>query len=565
MKILLVYPYCLEERTRDDDVRVPPIGLYYVGALLLSEGYNVEILNLHGKQKETVQIKQLIRDWKPDIIGFSILHANRWGGLEIAGIAKEIDQGIKTVFGGVGATYLWHHFLEHFKDVDYVVLSEGEYSFLELVNWLAAGEKEADVPVKGIAFNQDGEPIKTAEREFIEDIDQLPDPSRYFIFRHLVSSRGCPWNCTFCGSPGFWERRVRFHSPQYFVNQLENLYQKEVDFFYISDDTFTLRKDRVIAICQDIIRRGLKISWFAISRANCVDSDILYWMRKAGCIQISYGVESGSEHIRENILNKHLKAEDIKRAFELTTSYGILPRAYFIYGSPGENEETIRESLDLMDDIKPLSAVFYILDIFPGTALYRDYRERCGINDDLWLKRIEDIMYFETDDSLDQDTVLNLGKELREGYYRRLAGYIDSIELVDKEELYPAHADFLARLSLTLTHGDYANIQTIRDKEETAEKLFRKSLRYHPLERSYLGLGIIKQKNGFYQDSVNVMSEGIKYFADSQPLSCCLAVSYMNLGRFRDALHLLEKFKESPEVSGHLDICYKALGLKQRQ
>ncbi|MFP3983328.1 MAG: radical SAM protein [Desulfurivibrionaceae bacterium] len=560
MKVLLIYPYCLEERSRDDDVRVPPIGIYYIGALLLSRGHRVEILNLHGRQEEKEQIRQVLRKWEPDIIGFSILHANRWGGLEVARIAKDLNPGVRIIFGGVGATYLWHHLLNHFQEVEYIVLSEGEYTFLELVEYLSAGEKKDPAALKGIAFRQEGKPFKTAEREFIEDIDQLPDPSRYFTFQHVTSSRGCPWNCRFCGSPDFWKRKVRFHSPEYFVGQLENLYRKGVDFFYISDDTFTFRKDRIIAICQEILNRGLNISWFAISRVNCIDADILYWMRKAGCIQISFGVESGSERIRETILNKQLKVDDIKYAFNLTASYGILPRAYFIYGSPGENEETIQKSLDLMDEIKPLSAVFYILDIFPGTALYRDYRERCGISDDIWLEKKEDIMYFETDNSLNQEMVLDFGRKLRGGYYRRLTDYVQDLELEDREDLYPSHADFLVRLALTFTHGDYAGIEAIKDKEKTAEKLFRKSLTYHFREKAYLGLGIIYQKNGSYQESAAWLSEGLKHFSDSKSLHCCLAVSYMNLGRFREALPLLEKFKESPEAAGHLDICYKALG-----
>ncbi len=562
MKILLIYPYCLEDRTRDDDVRVPPIGLYYIGALLLANGHRVEILNLHGKEGKKGQIRQLLRDWKPDILGFSILHANRWGGLEVAGMAKEINPEVKIVFGGIGATYLWNHLLSHFKQVDFIVLSEGEHTFLELVEHVSKEKNEDLVDVNGIAYRCEGKPFKTPERPFIEDIDQLPDPSRYFVYQHVVSSRGCPWNCKFCGSPDYWKRRVRFHSPEYFAGQLENLSKNGVNFFYISDDTFTLRKDRVIAICQEIIRRGLEITWFAISRVNCVDADILYWMRKAGCIQISYGVESGSEQIRENILNKQLEVEDLKRAFALTSSYGILPRAYFIYGSPGENAETIQQSLDLMDEIRPLGAVFYILDIFPGTALYCDYLQRSGSSEDFWLQKIEDIMYFETDDSLNQEMILDYGRRLRDGFHRRLAGYVDSIDLVDLEELYPHHADFLNRLALTFTHGDYAGIEAISGKEAIAEELLRKSLRYHPLERAYLGLGISRQKKGRYQESAEVLEEGIQHFAESKSLNCSLAISYMNLGRFRDALTILEKFEDFPEVAPHLDICRRVLGIK---
>ena len=124
-------------------------------------------------------------------------------------------------------------------------------------------------------------------------------------------------------------------SLEYFVDQLERLYRNGVGFFYFSDDTFMVKKDRVIEICKKIIERDLKISWAAISHVDYVDEAVLFWMRKAGCTQISYGVESGSEKIRK-LLNKNIQTDQIKKAFSLTTRYGILSRAYFIYGCQGE-------------------------------------------------------------------------------------------------------------------------------------------------------------------------------------------------------------------------------------
>ena len=155
----------------------------------------------------------------------------------------------------------------------------------------------------------------------------------------------------------------------------------------------------------------LAISWFAISRVDLVDEEVLRWMRLAGCTQISYGVESGSETIRQ-FLNKNIQREDIKKAFDLTTRYGILARAYFIYGSPGENRDTIQATLDLIHEIKPLSAIFYILDIFPGTTLYDMFLRQSGQTDDIWLQKIEDILYFETDPHLSRtnDILLSVTK-----------------------------------------------------------------------------------------------------------------------------------------------------------
>ena len=135
MKILLVYPYPLFDRSKahEEDISTVPIGLYYVAAVLKKRGYDVDVLNWFNIHRTPEKIPLTIQERQPDIIGFSILNANRWGGIEIARIAKQINPKIKIVFGRVSATFLWEHLLCHFPEVDFVVLGEGEYSFLQLV------------------------------------------------------------------------------------------------------------------------------------------------------------------------------------------------------------------------------------------------------------------------------------------------------------------------------------------------------------------------------------------------------------------------------------------------
>ena len=129
LKILLIYPYWLEERIRTEDMVVVPIGVYYIAAILKDAGYDVEVLNWHSINETPEKIKDILVEKKPDVIGFSILQANRWGGIEISRIAKEIDPAMKVVFGGPSATFLWEHFLTHFQEIDYVIIGEGEYPF----------------------------------------------------------------------------------------------------------------------------------------------------------------------------------------------------------------------------------------------------------------------------------------------------------------------------------------------------------------------------------------------------------------------------------------------------
>jgi anaerobic magnesium-protoporphyrin IX monomethyl ester cyclase len=565
MKILLIYPYCLEDRLNAEDISVPPMGLYYVGAMLKESSFDVEILNWYNINKTPEKIKEALVAKNPDIIGFSILHANRWGGIEIARVARRIDPNVKIIFGGIGATFLWKHLLTHFKEIDFVIMGEGEYAFHNLVACIE-NKSYGDIEnISGIAFRKKGKALRTKDARVIQDIDKLPNPAKYFEYQHVSATRGCPGNCTFCGSPKFWGHKVRFHSPDYFVDQLEHLYKKGITFFYFSDDTFTIKKDRVIDICRKIIERNLNISWAAISRVNYVSEDMLYWMRKAGCTQISYGVESGSEKIRNAVLKKNIKTDQIRNAFALTVKQGIMARAYFIYGSPGENWDTVQETIDLIHEIKPLSIIFYILDIFPGTALYSDFRKKFKITDDIWLKQVEDIMYFETDPHLTRELILAFGEKLRADFYENLPGFVDAIELTDKKEFHEMHSDFLSRLGMTFTHGDYARIEAIKEKDGIAERLYKRSLDYHPDHRAYLGLGIIRQKNGEYEGSVRLLSEGIKYFPHSEPLNICLGISHMNLGEYDKALQYFLKFQDSKDVVYHIAGCYRALGDFQKE
>ena len=559
MKILLVHPYFIDQRINDEEVSAIPMGLYYVGALLRSNGYAVDILNAVNLGAAPHRIYQVLGDKRPDVVGFSILHANRWGGIDIARMVKKALPEAVVVFGGVGATFLWDHFLTHFAEIDYVIRGEGEHGFLDLVRFLEGDRTSVPDHIDGLAFRRSGKPFKTRDRRPLEDLDSLPMPADYFTFQHVSLTRGCPAACTFCGSPALWQRRVRYHGVDYFVAQLEKLRQKGVTFFYFSDDTFTLKRNRVLDICRRIIANRLDIVWSAISRVDCVDEEMLHWMRRAGCAQISYGVESGSPRIREGY-GKRISDAAICRAFELTARTGIMARAYFIYGAPGESAQTIAASLALMRRMRPLSAIFYILDLFPGTALYEDYKRRTGVTADIWLDRVEDILFFETDASLTKEAVLAFGRQLREGYFGMLPDFVRQIDLTDDPALLPHHADFLSRLAMTFSHGDYAMNPLIENPLEIAVHLFERALDYHPDHRAFWGLGLVYQHQGLFAESIAVLQQGIRHHTTSLELHMALANSLMRLNRYREAQRHLERFAEHPQAVEQIVRCCRFMG-----
>ena len=559
MRILLVYPHFLNPRIHMEDVRPLPIGLYYIGASLKADGFEVALLNAQELPQRQATIEKHLADFRPDVVGLSIQHANRWGGLEIARWAKAANPQVTTVFGGVGASYLWELLLTHFPEVDYVVIGEGEQTFRELLQHLQADNRSAASVIPGLALRRDGRVFRTPERALLSNLDDLPDPARYFSFQHVTLTRGCPARCRFCGSPGFWGPKVRAHSAAYFVDQIERLYRRGQRFFYFSDDTFTLQREAVITVCRAILARKLAITWVAISRVDTVDEEVLAWMRRAGCIQISYGVESGSAAIRAR-LGKRFRLEDIRRAFALTHRFGMLPRAYFIYGCPGENEASIQATLDLIQEIKPLNAIFYILDIFPGTALYDDYREHCGASDAVWLQPVEDVLYFETDPALDRESVLQWGRTLREGFYAMLPAFAREIDLVDDPEFYPLHADFLSRLGMTFHRGDFARIAAIPDKLATAHHLYQRALGYHADARAFLGLAMIHQQRGEFEEAGRLLAQGLDRFPADEGLKSAEVLNALNAGHYEDALARIAHLPVSAQTLEWSAVCLEALG-----
>lgn len=562
MKILLIYPYFLEARIHEEEISAVPMGLYYIGALLKSHGHDVEIANWYNAQGAEDMIKETLISKKPDVIGFSTVHANRWGAIDIALIAKQLFPEVPVVFGGIGATFLWRHLLTHFKQIDYIVLGEGEYTFLNLVS---AFEKEASPReignIAGLALRTEQGVVQTAQAPFIQDLDQLPQPALYFNFEHLSLTRGCPGRCTFCGSPDFWKRRVRTHSTDYLVEQLILLARRGITHFYLSDDTFTLNSNRVVELCRKIIDKGLTITWQAISKVSAVNDEMLYWMRKAGCMQISYGVESGSPEIRKQLC-KDIQTDQVIEAFEKTVAHGILARAYFIYGSQGETTETIDQTLDLIRQIKPLSAIFYIMDIFPGTAMYASYQKRSGADDDIWLQRNEDLLYFETDDALDREAVLAFGKRLRETYNQWLPEFALDISLKEEASLLKEQADFLSRLGMTFSHGDYARIKSGSDPMNVARRLYERSLSRHPDHRAFWGLALIHHGQGRLEAAIEVLQRGLRHFPHSPELNICIGIGYSNMADYQKALEHLSPFKKQPEAEPHFERCRQALGAR---
>ncbi len=563
VKFLFVNPACLDKRVTDDDALVIPMGLYYLAAQLLDRGIQAPILNLAQQDPGTGQeylalFIETIKREQPDIIGFSLTNPSRFSAMACAVAAKKICPKTLILFGGPAPTFMADHLFRACPELDIIVKGEGERPVLELAN--ALEKKTEHIPatlknIKGLIFRQGNDLVNTGPSDLIQNLDDLAHPAKYFHFQHLAMSRGCPGKCTFCGSPKFWgNSRVRRHSADWFFEEIQTLAQKGVSHFFFSDDTFTMDRDQVITLCEKIINSELSITWNAISRVDYIDEDLLSMMRRAGCIQISFGVESGSDKIKK-ILGKPMDNDTCVQAFSLARSLGILPRAYFIYGSPGETQATVEESLGLMEKLAPLSIVSYMLVLFPGTHLYARARRKKLVDDDIWFRQIEDLPWFELDKNLDFDIVKSYGDMLRQGFAKQLEHFVRTLDLKKDKLLYPFHADFLSRLAMTFSHGEYADNPLIKNPDSIAQSLFKEALTYGHDPRTYLGLAMIHQKNRDFPRAMTRFREGLERFPGNKDLSVGMGVCLMNQGNFKKALPFFITFDKDPGLRHYIEIC----------
>ncbi len=422
----------------------PPIGIAYLGAIAMSEGHEVRLFDGGLESIKNIAVKT--RDYDPDIVGVTCWTIDRGKVWELCSALEIVIPNATLIIGGPHATMLPKHiFKKTFASI--VVIGEGEETFKELIHSISKG---ADLKnVAGLFLNDgNGEPHFTHSRSAIENIDTIPFPlyrgfdgfsfSMYNGFPWLpgptaavISSRGCVFNCTYCASVQFWGRRWRFRSPENIiaeVNWLVDEFGIKSIFFY--DDNFLVDKTRAISICRGIAAIKPKIEWTCCSHVKMVDAGLLKIMKESGCINIDFGVESGSDKILKTI-NKKQTRDDVIKAFELVHAAGIATRAYLIVGAPGENIETIDETIDLMGRIKPLSFGANILWLLPGTRVYTDAIRDGFISENYWLEN-DDVPYnlqeytFREINLLRSRLLLGVAKN-SEGISAKIACYLKNI------------------------------------------------------------------------------------------------------------------------------------------
>jgi radical SAM superfamily enzyme YgiQ (UPF0313 family) len=352
----------------DADFYQTPYGLFALGAQALRAGHQVKVLNLSAFPWSRVE--EVLASLDAELYGMSCWTANRRGVALAARALKRHHPGSHVLVGGPHATPLARQMLEHHPEIDTVALGESELAFLELAERLAAGR--ATPGIAGTAWRDGARVVVGPDRAAIDDLDTLASPHDYFDTHILMTSRGCPWACTFCGAETTWGRGFRGNSVPYVLSALEKTLERlPVKMVQIKDDTFTTNRKRVLELCRGIRSRGIRFFWSCDTRVDVLGDELLREMRLAGCQRLSLGVESGSPEIIKQI-DKKITVKQIIESTELAKKYGIKVRYYMMLGNRGETARTFQETLDFLKAAAPHEYIFSCLSIYPGTRDYED-------------------------------------------------------------------------------------------------------------------------------------------------------------------------------------------------
>jgi radical SAM superfamily enzyme YgiQ (UPF0313 family) len=398
MKILLAYISGAPDRS-DPYLSLLPTGLCSLQACLRAAGFEAELANFSAWSDTAV--RQHLFNMQPKVIGISQWTHNRHASMTLAGLVREIVPSATIIMGGAHATFCYREVLEVGSPVDCVILGEGEETLLELIRHVAEGRAWSGI--RGITCRNEMETVVTSKRAPLEDLDSLPSAVQYLEHsvgvdlqlqpEFILTSRGCPSACYFCSSPEFWGRKVRFRSPASIVDEILFVRRKfGLIYFSMRDDTFTVDRTRTIEICRLLIERRAHILWNCQSRVTALDEEMLVWMKRAGCECIQLGVESGSAATLK-LLGKTITARQVEVAAQQIRRTGIGLSIFLISDIPGETEQDLLATLDLVKKIRPDDGYVSPLAYYPGTRLFEDAVRSGRLNDALFTRHDDAALY----------------------------------------------------------------------------------------------------------------------------------------------------------------------------
>lgn len=396
-----------------------PLSLGYLASYLMKFGYAVEILDAvadkttrHGTYwhygLQDNEVAKRIKEFKPDVAGITCPFSLRIdAALRVAKLVKQVDKKIITVVGGIHPTIFPLETVSH-QEVDYVIIGEGEESLLALIRKIESGKKLKKIAIDGCAYKENGNIKLNQKRNFIENLDSIPLPARellpmeFYLRRKtilyglggrraasIITSRSCPRRCSFCSMYLSHGSKWRGRSAENVLGEIEELVRKyRVEEIFFMDDNLTFDKKRMMKLCELILRKGVKFRWNTPNgvRADSLDVDLARIMKKAGCVNVCIGIESGNEKIRNGVIKKGLSEEQINKALNACRKVGLPVVGFFILGIPGETEKTFADTVKMVKNLPFSMIATSFFTPLPGTKLYDDCVRNGYIEKDYWRK-----------------------------------------------------------------------------------------------------------------------------------------------------------------------------------
>jgi len=414
-----------------------PTSLASLASFLQVNGYLVEILDTiiedynnwqlqpNGIYKcglSDEEVKKRVEEFSPDFVGISNQFTPRSSNVNrIAQVIKSVSKEITVIVGGMHATTCAEPVLDE-PAIDFIVMGEAEIPFLSLLMKLRKNETDYET-IPGISFTRNGEKIISKDRVILDDINILPMPAyelidfeKYFKFcagrdgmtterryASIITSRGCPFQCSFCSSVNLWGNRWRARAPQLVVYEIEWLLkQYDIREISIEDDNFSVAPDRLELILRELIHRNLQFKWNTPNGVSVVNltPDLLRLMKQSGCTRLNFGVESGDPYILHDIINKKIPFDKIKHVIRSAHKEGIITTGYFVLGMPGETIESLERTLKFAKSLDLDEIGLNIAVPYPQTVLEQSVKKNGYLKKDASLMIAEDdigkVVFFET-------------------------------------------------------------------------------------------------------------------------------------------------------------------------
>lgn len=374
---------------------MPALGLGYMAAVLEREGIDVELVPTHVLGMSWSDVTKKIAADRPDIVGCTATTENRHLSFRLLREAKRARPEALTLIGGPHLNGTARDTLSHIPEIDAAISGEGEMTLVEIVQALRGGSRDDFGKITGLTWRQNGSIIANPPRGLLPDLNDLPMPARHlepwskynfkitvpgkgqFVCGNIMTSRGCPFTCNFCATPGNWGTRVRALTPENVIREMELLRDRYgCTAIWFFDDTFNFNRKRTFEICELMKARRIQMPWYCEIRVDVMTKDLLALMAETGCYYVGFGIESGSERVCKDIISKRATLKQAYDVIGWCHEFGLIPNPFFIFSHPTETWDEAMETAKVLEDLRPTcDTSAAILHIYPGTELEKRARE----------------------------------------------------------------------------------------------------------------------------------------------------------------------------------------------